>query len=110
MLASFLWKDIQDGLSTYAASCKIGEDGRWTFPATSQVMSFPIVGKRLIPGRLQNTVPTTFGTQFPFLELAAILSLFFNAEELEMNLFRLFVAAFMSRHWNSLLRTQEKLA
>jgi hypothetical protein len=55
----------------------------------SQVMSFPIVEKRLIPGRLQNTVHTTFGTQFPFLEVVVILSLFFNAEEFEMNLFRL---------------------
>jgi len=60
-----------------------------TFRATSQVTSFPIVEKRLIPGRLQNTVHTTFGTPFPFLELVVILSLFFNAEELEMNLFRL---------------------
>jgi hypothetical protein len=54
--------------------------------STSQVTSFPIVGKRLILGRLQNTVHKTSGTRFPFLELAVILSLFiFNAEELEMN-------------------------
>jgi hypothetical protein len=59
-------------------------------------MSLPIVRKCLIPDRLQNTVHTTFGTQFPFLELVVSLSLFFNAEELEMNLFRLFVAAFVS--------------
>ncbi len=65
--------DIQDRLSTYPASCKIGEDGQWTFPATGQVTSFPIVGKRLIPGRLQNTVHMTFGTRFPFLELVVIL-------------------------------------
>jgi hypothetical protein len=46
------------------------------FPATSQVMSFPIVEKHLNPGRLQNTVHTTFGIQFPFLEQVVILFLF----------------------------------
>jgi hypothetical protein len=68
--------DMQDRLSTYPARCKIGEDEQWTFPATGQVTSFPIVRKRLIPGRLQNTIHTTFGTQFPFLELVVILFLF----------------------------------
>jgi len=38
----------------------------------------------LIPGRVQSSVHATF------------LSLFLNGEELEMNLFRHFVAAFMS--------------
>jgi hypothetical protein len=38
--------DMQDRLSTYPARCKIGEDEQWTFPATGQVTSFPIVRKR----------------------------------------------------------------
>jgi hypothetical protein len=91
--------------SLFIFQCRrIRNEGRWTFP-TNQVMSFPIVEKRLIPGKLHNTVHTTFGTQFPFLELVVILSLFFNAEELEMNLFRL-CSCFHVQRWNSLLLIQ----
>jgi len=54
--------------------------GKRLIPGRVELACFPIVGKRLIPGRVQSTVHATF------------FSLFLNGEELEMNLFRHFVA------------------
>jgi hypothetical protein len=54
------------------------------FPSNQRASLFPNCRKRLIPGRVQSTVHATF------------LSLFLNGEELEMNSFTHFVAAFMS--------------
>jgi hypothetical protein len=53
-------------------------------PSNRQVMFFPIVRKRLIPGRLQNNCTHDFWNPVSFPGTSDDSFFIFNAEELEM--------------------------
>jgi hypothetical protein len=65
LIVSHLYASIRIFKTDLAHTSQAVRAGR-TDNGPSQLAFFPIVEKRLIPGRVESTVRTTFGPQFPF--------------------------------------------